>query len=160
MSDSAKVVIFGIVGLVALALIYLVSADYSRTDTIYINNSDCCCYTGGPSATSTPTPTATVAPTNVCAPLEQSPTPEVPTPTETQPVQPTSTVPVVDTPGPSPTAKVACNRGVGNSGNNCDPGNSPGQGRGGGRPAGEDRDENDTGPGNSGSNGNQNDRNK
>ena len=54
--------------------------------------------------------------------------------------------------------KGACNRGVGNSGNECDPGNSSGQGQGGGRPAGEDRDENDTGPGNSGNNKNQNDR--
>ena len=74
-----------------------------------------------------------------------TPTPEItPTPTETETLE----------------GRDACNRGIGNSGNLCDPGNSYGQGVGDARPAGEDRDENDTGPGNSGSNGNQNDRGK
>lgn len=89
-------------------------------------------------------------------------TPEV-TPDVTPPAE-TPTPPVDPTPTPNgdPTkeAKAPCNRGVGNSGNECDPGNSFEQGQGDGRPAGEDRDENDTGPGNSGGNGNQNDRNK
>ena len=80
-------------------------------------------------------------------PVDETPTPPVETPT----ITPTP-------PDETPIAKQPCNRGVGNSGNDCDPGNSSGQGGGGGRPAGEDRDENDTGPGNSGSNGNQNDR--
>jgi len=41
--------------------------------------------------------------------------------------------------------KEKCNRGVGNLEEGCDPGNSGGQGKGGGRPAGEDRSE-DKGP--------------
>ena len=82
------------------------------------------------------------------------------TPTDTPDGTPT-TVPS-STPAVTPTdpAKENCNRGVGNSGNECDPGNSSGQGGGGGRPAGEDRDENDDGPGNSGNNGNQKDGGK
>ncbi len=92
-----------------------------------------------PSITTTPGPTQT---------------PGGPTATPTPPVD------LTETPGPEPTEKEPCNRGVGNSGNDCDPGNSSGQGQGEGRPAGEDRDENDTGPGNSGGNGNQNDRGK
>ena len=58
---------------------------------------------------------------------------EVETPQETQ-------RPPDSTPTP-PTEKPHCNRGIGNGSENCDPGRSFGQGRGGGRPAGEDRDE-------------------
>ena len=42
---------------------------------------------------------------------------------------------------PKPTEKASCNRGIGNGSENCDPGNSAGQGKGDGRKAGEDRDE-------------------
>ena len=106
--------------------------------------------------TATPTPNGDETPTPNG---DETPTPPVDF-TPTPPVDETPTPPVDETPTPpvDPTKKAACNRGVGNSGNECDPGNSSGQGGGGGRPAGEDRDENDTGPGNSGDNGNQKDR--
>ena len=45
------------------------------------------------------------------------------------------------TPDPDPTPKPACNRGIGNDSEGCDPGNSYEQGRGQGRDAGEDRNE-------------------
>ncbi len=75
---------------------------------------------------------------------------ETPTPTSTP------TPPPEETPTPPP-EKEKCNRGVGNYEEDCDPGNSSGQGQGGGRPAGEDREE-DQGPpgrgsGNDGSHG-------
>ena len=70
-----------------------------------------------------------IPPTNI-----PSDTPVVPTPT---PVGPTPT----PTDSPEPTPKPKCNRGIGNGSENCDPGNSGGQGRGDGRRAGEDRDE-------------------
>jgi hypothetical protein len=56
-----------------------------------------------------------------------------------------STSDVENTPVPtlSPTEepRESCNRGIGNSSEDCDPGNSSGQGKGQGRRAGEDRDE-------------------
>ena len=80
--------------------------------------------TGQPSSTpgSTPDPTNTPGPTN---------TPELPTSTPT------------DTPKEP---KASCNRGIGNFSEDCDPGNSYGQGGGKGRPAGEDRFEEDGAP--------------
>lgn len=68
---------------------------------------------------------------------EVTPTNGGPTATPT-PVEPTLTP---TDPGPEPTEKPKCNRGIGNLSEDCDPGNSFGQGQGGGRPAGEDRDE-------------------
>jgi hypothetical protein len=58
------------------------------------------------------------------------------TPSETPSVTPVPTEPT-STPSPDP----ACNRGIGNGSEDCDPGNSYGKGGGGGRPAGEDREE-------------------
>lgn len=57
------------------------------------------------------------------------------------PVTPTPTTTPDPTATPVPTEKVKCNRGIGNNSEGCDPGGSSGQGRGGGRRAGEDRDE-------------------
>lgn len=75
------------------------------------------------------------------------PTFEHPTPTVTS--EPTST-PTGPTPTPTePTEeRQACNRGIGNLEEGCDPGNSFGQGQGEGRPAGEDRFEDQGPPGN------------
>lgn len=42
---------------------------------------------------------------------------------------------------PTPKEHTSCNRGIGNGSEDCDPGNSSEQGRGGGRGAGEDRGE-------------------
>ena len=78
------------------------------------------------------------------------------------PIDPNFTPTVTDTPngGPTPTPentptatppvdeKEKCNRGIGNLEEGCDPGNSFGQGEGGGRPAGEDRHEAEGPPGN------------
>ncbi len=75
-----------------------------------------------------------------------TPTPTNGTPESTStPVGPTATP---TDPGPEPTEKPKCNRGIGNLSEGCDPGNSFGQGQGGGRPAGEDRHEADGPPGN------------
>ncbi len=65
----------------------------------------------------------------------------IPEATKTPPATPTPTN--TDAPDVTPTdvSKVKCNRGIGNGSENCDPGNSSGQGRGGGRRAGEDRGE-------------------
>ena len=76
------------------------------------------CSTNEPSETPTVTPIPTEAP--------ETPTPD-----------PTATPVPTATPGPDP----KCNRGIGNGSEDCDPGNSSGQGGGGGRRAGEDRDE-------------------
>lgn len=56
---------------------------------------------------------------------------------------PTDTPDTPDTPTPEPPTpeRERCNRGIGNGSENCDPGNSFGQGRGEGRRAGEDRQE-------------------
>ena len=67
---------------------------------------------------------------------------------------PTPTLEITPTPTDDPTAtptpedKEKCNRGIGNLAEGCDPGNSFGQGKGGGRPAGEDRHEAEGPPGN------------
>ena len=75
-----------------------------------------------------------------------------PTPTETPNGDPTPTptteVTPVPTDKPTKEPKQACNRGIGNLEEGCDPGNSFGQGNGGGRPAGEDRHESEGPPGN------------
>lgn len=81
----------------------------------------------------------------VCPTYVPTDKPKDPTPTD-KPDDPTPTftpVPPTPTPTPEPTEepKAKCNRGIGNGSENCDPGNSYGQGQGGGRPAGEDRDE-------------------
>lgn len=62
------------------------------------------------------------------------------TPTATEPPRETPTEPP-ETSTPEPTDKPKCNRGIGNLEEDCDPGNSFGQGQGEARPAGEDRDE-------------------
>lgn len=71
-----------------------------------------------------------------CNPLSIIPTTKPPT--NIPPTEP----PLIDTPVP-PTEKPKCNRGIGNGSENCDPGNSSGQGGGQGRGAGEDRKEGD-----------------
>lgn len=58
----------------------------------------------------------------------------IPTPEPSKTITPTLTT-------PEPPDKQACNRGIGNDSEGCDPGNSSGQGGGQGRGAGEDRDE-------------------
>lgn len=72
------------------------------------------------------------------------------TPTETPTDNPTVTPTPIDDPTATPTLedKEKCNRGIGNLAEGCDPGNSFGQGKGGGRPAGEDRHESEGAPGN------------
>lgn len=91
-----------------------------------------------------PAPTRQVEPTrqpDVPAPTRQvEPTrqPDAPTPSPTS--QP-------DVPAPTPDSdeRQRCNRGLGNGSEDCDPGNSYGQGNGAGRRAGEDRHEKDRG---------------
>lgn len=75
-----------------------------------------------------------------------TPTPEgTPPPPNGTPTPPPPTV----TPGPNPTPENEnCNRGIGNLDEGCDPGNSSGQGQGDGRPAGEDRREDEGSPDN------------
>jgi hypothetical protein len=63
-----------------------------------------------------------------------------PDPSETPSETPIPTDPPI-TPSATPSPDLACNRGVGNGSEDCDPGNSYGKGGGGGRPAGEDREE-------------------
>lgn len=73
-------------------------------------------------------------------PIDPNFTPSV---TET-PITPPETSTPEFSPTPTdepPEERGACNRGIGNLEENCDPGNSFGQGQGEGRPAGEDRDE-------------------
>lgn len=69
---------------------------------------------------------------DVC-PIDPDWTPTV-TPTDTPEVTPTPTDPTEE-------PRENCNRGIGNLEEDCDPGNSYGQGGGEARPAGEDRDE-------------------
>ena len=81
-------------------------------------------------------------PPGILLPPENTPTDTPPNggPTDT-PVAPTATpIPPTEVP-PTDEPRQPCNRGIGNLSEDCDPGNSSGQGGGGGRPAGEDRDE-------------------
>lgn len=119
----------------------------------------CCTICATPDVHATPTPTRD----SICT-ITQIPTATdwyAPTATATAvpatatnkpgcSITPGTTVDAIETPIPNtveptevgePTEKPKCNRGVGNGSENCDPGNSSGQGDGKGRRAGEDRDE-------------------
>jgi len=75
-------------------------------------------------------------PCEVDCEIENVETPKPPSDTA-----PTPDVTPIPSEEPEPTEKAACNRGIGNASEGCDPGNSSGQGKGDGRKAGEDRDE-------------------
>ena len=95
---------------------------------------------------STPIPVCAVVEAATAVPPCECPVPTVtPTPKGTPPPPPPP--PPTPTPPPPP-EKERCNRGIGNLEEGCDPGNSFGQGKGDGRPAGEDRHESEGPPGN------------
>lgn len=78
--------------------------------------------------------------------VEETPTSPPPSETPTPIFTPTLTPSLTPTPTDENGEREACNRGIGNLEENCDPGNSSGQGQGEARPAGEDRDESDGAP--------------
>lgn len=101
--------------------------------TLEVNCCDCVsyCVDESPRATSTSYP-YTLTPETTGIPTEEptaTSTPDIPDPSSTPtPVRPTD-IPSTPTssPEPEPTMETACNRGIGNGAEGCDPGNSAGK---------------------------------